>query len=417
MKKLLTLFLILIISAISLSLYAEINPDTDILKRTPTIDGNITKGEWDIFYKTETVTAYANWDFNNFYVGATADRIISVALVMDAKADGWNIGDDNFLVKQNENGDFDVLKAVRNSDSDFTMVAIEIPEPYKIKCQKSTVNGKENIELAIPAYFFGLSNYDTEKFNFNFSVETEEGVWSSFNPNTVKDYTLCCKAVNHKTYALSPLDIELYVTKERVVAGDTLDGRIKIKNRSKEPVTVKEIIMAGEGLAEDIVSSYKIKVGVIKPGKTFEREYHSRILPDTPEGCRVLGCEVFSEDMKVGGALRSFEIIEKSRFKPYVPKEVCFTSDKVIRVGVRVISFSEKKYSDGYASITVPEGWELEGNNKNKYRIMGYNKYVDLIFRLTPPLGAVGHYRIPVTITHDDTESTVFCEFDIVQSK
>ena len=54
---------------------------------------------------------------------------------------------------------------------------------------------------------------------------------------------------------------------------------------------------------------------------------------------------------------------------------------------------------------------------KNKYRIMGYNKYVDLIFRLTPPLGAVGHYRIPVTITHDDTESTVFCEFDIVHSK
>lgn len=419
MKK---FFILLVIILSAACLYAnELNYDKDILKRTPIIDGKIQQGEWDIFYRfstdNDTVTAYANWDYEHFYLAASANSITDIAVAFDINCDGWSVGDDNYLLMTDENGAINIFKAVKVADDKITLVSFQLPAGYKIIREESVSNGKTNVEMCFNANLFGISNFEKDKTHFNFSVKTEDTDWSAFNPSVLQDNTVGCRLVNHKSACLEPLEMDLYVTRERIVAGSTLDGKVKIKNRSKEPVTIKEIILAGEGFAEDMISSSKIIVGEIKPGKTFEREYHSKILPESPIGCRVLGCEIYADNMKVGGALRSFEIITPVRFLPHVPKDICYTNDKIIRCGVRAISYSEFKHSTGYASITLPEGWELEGNNKNKFDICGYNKYVDLIFRITPPLGTVGHVRLPVTVTMKDSEQTVYCDFNIVQSK
>ena len=420
MKKIFTLIIILLSFSI-MACCAEVSPDKEILMRTPTIDGKIIPGEWDIFYsipeENNSIVTYANWDSKNLYLAAECNAIDNFAIMVDLNADGWTVGEDNYLIKTNENGEIDILKVVKTGDNGVTLVSVVVSQENQIHAEKSLVNGKTNIEISIPATMFDLGKFSMGNLNFNLSIEAPVTGWSSFNPNDITDNTFGCKLVNYKSSSLEPFSIEFFLTKQYVVAGDTLDGKVKIKNNSKEAVVVKELIMAGEGLCEDLVSSSKIIVGEIKPGKTFEREYHTRVLADTDLGCKVLGCEIYTKDMKVGGALRSFQVINQAVFSPYVPKPVCYTSDKVIRLGVRVISYSDKKYSTGFASVVVPEGWEIEGNNHNKFSIKGYNKYVDLIFRLTPPLGAVGHYKIPVVVNMGDTQETVICDFDIVQSK
>lgn len=423
MKTIKFFFIIMAVSIFTVCAFAqELNIDRNIMKRTPQIDGKITPGEWDIFYRypteKETVTAYADWDYENFYLGVSANSVTGLAIMFDMDSDGWTVGDENFLLLADNGGALEVYKAVNVGENKISLVSYAFPQGYEIVYKQSEENNMVNIEMCFNANIFGITSFDKEKGNFNFSVRTKDTDWTTFNPSELKDSTLSCALVNHKAFSLSPLDMELYVTRERAVAGATLDGKVKIKNRSKEPVFVKELIIAGEGMAEDIISSSKIIVGEIKPGKTFEREYHSKILPDTPIGCKVLGCEIYADNMKIGGAIRTFEIITPARFIPFIPKNICYTSDKTVRCGVRAISYSDTKHSQGYASITVPEGWEIEGNNKNKFDITGYNKFVDLVFRLTPPLGTVGHVRLPVTVTLKDSEpETIYCDFDIVQSK
>lgn len=422
MKKIsIIVFTLILLSFALAAICDDVNYDKNILKRTPTIDGKILPGEWDIFYSYNTdkdeVTTYANWDANNTYFAVSCNTLKEVAIAIDINADGWTIGDDNYLLVKDENNSLNLLKAVKTNETGVTLVAMEIPDANPIIKEESVVNGKSNFEMAIPCLLCGVNTITMEKTNFNIAVKTEENDWYPFSPTDLKDNTVGNKLVNHKAFALDPLDIEFFLSRDKIVAGDTLDGKVKIKNRGKEPVIVKEIIMAGEGLGEDVVDSYKIKVGEIKPGKTFEREYHSRILKDTPVGAKVLGCEIYNDQMKLGGALRSFEIIKSCVFKPILGKEVFYTNDKTIRIGVKVISYSDKKYATGTATAMPPEGWEVEGSNKNKFNFCGYNKYSDIIFRLTPPLGAVGTYKIPIVITTGDTQETVTCVFQIVQTK
>ena len=123
------------------------------------IDGKIINGEWDIFYEyakdEETVTTYANWDFYNLYLGYSANNVEGVAICIDLNSDGWVIGDDNYLITSNENNEFDILKTVKNADNGITLISIKAPEDTKITAVKQTVNGKENMEIAIPAGIFG----------------------------------------------------------------------------------------------------------------------------------------------------------------------------------------------------------------------------------------------------------------------
>ncbi|MBQ7257036.1 MAG: hypothetical protein IJS60_05020 [Abditibacteriota bacterium] len=422
MRKILTSLAIIIFVAMACAAMCdEIVFDKEILKKTPTIDGKIMPGEWEVFYTYNTendiVTSYVNWDFDNLYFGCTLNAIESISIVLDLNADGWTVGDDNYLILTNENGELDVLKVVKTGEEGVTLVNIDVPETNQIHGEQSLVNGKTNLEIAIPARMVGKNNFDMGKTNFNFAIKTPEADWNTFNPKDITDNTIGCNLVNHKSFALAPLTLDFYLTREKAVASETIDGKVKIKNHGSEPIVIKELIMAGEGLSEDIVSSYKIKVGEIRPGKTFEREYHTKVLPDTPLGAKALGCEIYTDQMKVGGVLRSFEIINPSKSMPYLPKEVYYTNDKVIRIGVRILSYTDKRATTGYASVVVPEGWEIEGNNHNKFKVIGYNKYVDLIFRLTPPLGAIGHFKIPITVNKGTEQETVTCDFDIVQTR
>ena len=422
MKKVFTILIILVLAAFASAVTCdEIVVDKEILKKTPLIDGKIMPGEWEIFYsyttENDTVTSYANWDFDNIYLACSLNALDGVSVVLDLNADGWTVGDDNYLILTNENGEFDVLKVVKTGEEGVTLVNIDVPETNQIHAEQSIVNGKTNLEMAIPARMLNKSYFDVGKTNFNFAIKAPETDWNTYNPKDISDNTIGCNFVNHKSYALAPLTIDFYLTREKAVAGETIDGKVKIKNHGSDPIVIKELIMAGEGLSEDIVSSYKIKVGEIRPGRTFEREYHTKVLENTPLGVKALGCEIYSDQMKIGGALRSFEIIKPSKAMPYLPKDIYYTNDKVVRIGVRVLSYTDKRAATGYASVVVPEGWEIEGNNHNKFKVIGYNKYTDLIFRLTPPLGAIGHFKIPISVYTGDEAETVTCDFDIIGRK
>ncbi len=75
------------------------DPDTEIFKRTPVIDGVIEDGEWDTFYTLASedwqASTFADWDGKNFYVAARSSKPIDFAVALDAGGDGWFHGEDN----------------------------------------------------------------------------------------------------------------------------------------------------------------------------------------------------------------------------------------------------------------------------------------------------------------------------------
>ncbi len=78
----------------------ELNPDTNILKRTPNIDGIIEDGEWDIFYlfnlDSWNLKTFLNWDDRYIYCAVKSSVPVDSMVLIDAFADGWFHGDDNF---------------------------------------------------------------------------------------------------------------------------------------------------------------------------------------------------------------------------------------------------------------------------------------------------------------------------------
>lgn len=420
MKYIISLLMVILIAG---TLLAEnLVVDKDILKRTPKIDGKIVDGEWDIFYNYTTtdndkVTTYVNWDTNNLYLGISCKDLSGIAIALDLNADGWTVGDDNYLITTNDNGDLDVLKAIRVNDSGISLIAVQLSDSKRYYSEQGVNKDNTNTEIKIPANLLDLKSFKESKMNLNLSIKTGKADWNTFNPKDLTDNTLACKLVNYKSYALDPLKIDFVLDKEIIAAGDTLDGKVRLSNKGTEPIKVKEFIMAGEGLSEDYVNSYKIKLEEIKPGKTFVREYHSQTTSTIPVGTWVLGCEIYSNDIKIGGVLKSFEIITPTKVLPYVPKEIVYSNEKQIRIGAKIVNYSSYATASGYASVVLPNGWKVEGNNKNKYTFSGYNKYTDLVFRVTPPLGTLGEVEIPVIVTTPQGQETVVCKFLVVQSK
>ena len=112
-------------------------PDTDLLKRTPVIDGAVEDGEWDRFYSYCSgdwdITTYANWDSGNLYVAAKSNKAIDFLCVLDANADGWFHGDENFE-----------FRAVRAQDDGLTLTVCRY-ESRNIKSPVATpVTGRRS---------------------------------------------------------------------------------------------------------------------------------------------------------------------------------------------------------------------------------------------------------------------------------
>lgn len=388
------------------ALAPAIQPDTDIFRRTPKLDGVIEDGEWDAFYSYSfsglDASAYANWDSDNIYFAVKSNKPVDMLAVLDARADGWYNGDDNYEFLAVREGD--AVKCIVNRyDSRRTKTpsaaAVSAEESALVTVKSgSDASGARCIEMCVPASLIpGFRIGEGRKVGLLMSARTgaEDSGWIlSGSPGDTRESVL----VSKKFAALKPLNLGFDLLDATVARGEEIVGKFHLTNGGADSVAVHSVVLAGEGKGSGFLSSQKIRMEGLAPKKHTSHEIRSVIPRDMPLGSWALGAEVRSADGKLGAALVSFTVVEPFHVGLRLPDKPVPTSAKDVTLGV-VVTNNTRREVRGQAIIALPAGWEIWKNEpKRDFRAAG-ESLTTVTFKAKAPLGALSEVPVKVEVT------------------
>jgi len=378
-----------------------VTPDTEILKRSPKVDGYIEDGEWDTYYTYTSgdwkVSTFVDWDSSRFYVGAESNKPIDLLAVIDANADGWFHGDENYEFKAMRANDGSLNLVVCRYDSRNTKSPTATPvsaaEAAMVVIRNSVSSDRHMVELGIPALLIrGFKLIPERKIGFQVAVKlsAEESDWV---PTSQVGEVKQCKLVAKKFATLKPLDIGFDLRDSVVARGEDLVGRFHLTNAGTETIDTRYFVIAGEGKAGDYLSSYKVRIEPLPPKKHLAHDVRTLIPTDMPVGSWVMGAEVSSGDGRLGAALVSFDVVDPFNAELRLPTGDVRADVKDVTFGI-VITNNCRRTLRGIAKISLPVGWEFWRNMDSRAFLVPGRGMTTVMFKAKPPLGELG--RVPV---------------------
>lgn len=396
---------------------AAVTPDTDVFRRTPVIDGVVDDGEWDTFYASTSgdwrVTTYVDWDSGAMYIGAKSSKPVDLLSVLDANADGWFHGDENYEFRASRAEDGGVTLVVCRYDSRNTKSPMAAPvsaaEASMVQ-MKSTRSGEWHmIEMRVPTGLIrGYKLGAGKKIGFKIAVRTtnEESGWI---PTSQLGDVSECTLVVKKVATLKPLVVDWDLKDSRIARGEDLVGRFHLANTGSESLDVNSFVIAGEGKSGDYLSSQRIRIEGLAPGQHVGQDVRTLVPSDMPLGCWAIGAEVSSGSARLGAALASFEVVDPFDVELRLPPGDVSADVKDVSFGVSIRNNTRHSLR-GRAKISLPVGWELWRNaDTREFRLSG-NEAGAVNFKAKPPIGEMG--TVPVTV-----EVTSGREVKIVEGK
>ena len=395
-------------------------PDTGIFKRTPVVDGLIETGEWDVFYTFDRggweVTTFADWDSAKLYVAARSSKPFDLLVLLDADADGWLHGEDNYEFRAVRGDDGAVALSICRYDSRGAVAPTAVPVAPHEAAMVRMASGEEDgyvLEMSVPgALIRSLKLAEGRKIGLCVAVRTGAGE-SDWVPSGGASGIKSCTLVSKKMAALRPLEIGFDLRDYRIARGEELSGRFHLTNTGAGTVDAKYFVIAGEGRADAYLSSQKIRLDGIPPKKHITHDVRSVIPSDMPLGSWAIGAEARSGDGRLGGALVSFDVVEPFDLSLRLPEKPVPADVKDVTFSV-VISNNKRGSLRGTAKITLPVGWELwrDADVREFYARGGAMTFAS--FKAKPPLGAIGGIPVRFDVTADGESKSIEGSFEVV---
>lgn len=397
-------------------------PDTDILKRTPLIDGVIEDGEWDTFYSISSegweATATANWDNRNLYVGARSNKPIDLLAVLDANADGWFHGDENYEFQAMRSGDGNVAVTVSRYESRNIKTPSAAPvspgEAALVELRSGKSGDDYAVEMRVPAALVrGYRLTDGKKIGLRIALKTEEGDSGWVPAGPVGD-TRECRLVTRKFATLKPLEVGFDIKETTVARGEELSGKFHLTNSGNETLNVREFVLAGEGKSGDYLSSQKVRIESLAPKKHVSHGFRTLIPRDMPTGSWALGAEVSSADGRLGAALVSFDVVDPFEIELRIPTAPVPADAKDVSFTIAVYNYTRGNLR-GEAKITLPIGWELwREADKREFSVRPGGAVTPVLFKAKPPLGEMGEVSVKAEVTVGGETKTAEGRFTVL---
>lgn len=394
--------------------------DTSIFKRTPVVDGVIETGEWDVFYTFERggweVTTFADWDSAGLYVAARSSKPFDLLVLLDADADGWLHGEDNYEFRAVRGEEGAVALAICRYDSRGAVTPTAVPVAPHEASMVRMASGEEDsfvMEMSVPdALIRSLRLTEGRKIGLCVAVRTG-GNESDWTPSGGAPGIKPCTLVTKKMAALKPLDIGFDLRDYRIARGEELSGRFHLTNTGASTVDAQYFVIAGEGRADAYLSSQKIRLDGIPPKKHITHDVRSIIPSDMPLGSWAIGAEARSGDARLGGALVSFDVVEPFDLSLRLPERPVPADVKDVTFSV-VINNNKRSGLRGTAKITLPVGWELWRDADVREFFARGGAMTSVSFKAKPPLGAIGRIPVKFEVTADGESKTIEGSFEVV---
>lgn len=401
-----------------------VTPDTEIFRRTPIIDGVVEDGEWDSYYTFSTtdwtINTYSDWDSEYLYIAAKSNKPIDMLTLLDADANGWFHGEDNYEFRAIRTGDGAISLNVSRYDSQNAKMAAAAPvtlnEASSVDVRSTGSENNYAIEMRIPASMIrGFRLSEKKKIGLQVAVrETQdEGSWI---PSTVMGNSRDCSEcilVSKKIAALKPLEVGFDLRDNRIARGEELVCKLHLTDQGTETVDVRSFVIAGEGKSGDFLSSQKVRMEGLPPKKHISHEFRSIIPSNMPLGSWAIGAEIRSNDSRLGGALAGFDVVEPFEIELHLPKTDVRADVKDVTFGI-AINNNRRGNIRGKAKITLPAGWELWKNADTRDFAISGRSITSVSFKAKPPLGAAGSVPVKVEVNVNGEIKTAEGSFNVV---
>ncbi len=388
--------------------------DANVFRRTPVIDGSVKDGEWDTYEMATSYQTYIDWDSKHLYFALrSADVPGNFYVVIDAKNDGWYRGDDNYILAftVEENGTH--LKSVRfyKTGDGYSPASMVTSEDHAklINSVSKKDDGIYTLEISVPVGIF--PGFKSFKSGMVMGIDLTKSLRTDGTVERPSECTLVTK----KVAGMGNLDLDFAIADDMIARGDTLEAKFVMKNKGDEDAAVSGVVIAGEGLSENFISSRKSVYNSLKSGKKAVESIKSVIPQNMPLGAWAVGAEVLSGDQRLGAGIMSFEVVEPFDLDTVLPVKDVTSDSNEITVKVKVKNYRRSKLY-GTAKLVMPEGWECAAAEK-KFTVSSKGSAVSVAFKVKPPLGVVGKVPVKFTVTADNVTKEVEGSFNVVAPK
>ncbi len=387
--------------------------DPQRLRRSPTIDGLLTEGEWDPFYTIDSGpvkgTVYCNWDDRFLYVAARADVASTVLFDIDAGGDGWLRGSDNLEIvvgpPQVAGGTPTIsVRLLDAANSKDTPVWNETGvDPKTILAAEKFENGVQVVELAIPRNAGSLVlrpgvNLGLRAEFLQPMVAAAYVPTQAFEPHLLLDATL----VEARVVAAQGLNPKLTLSDYKCVQGQKLFATLELFNQTDLTVKIKSVLWTGQGNSVNAVNTFRdVNVPPV-PGLKRAKMQYKTVLPDNLAlGSYVLQVAAETEDGKRVESSASFAVVEPLQVQIAVdPNPVAILGPTKLDVKVDVLSAVPDHWRGDIELVNVPAGWESKNGKKHSLLIEREDGHAVSHFNVILPSNtAAGSYPIEATVT------------------
>lgn len=386
--------------------------ETQRLRRTVTVDGKMSEGEWDAFYsakddKADKGTLYCNWDDEYLYL-AVKSPVGVVVLDVDAGGDGWLRSADNLeiVVGSVEDGK-PVSVATRLLDaanSKDTPVWKEDETVGKgLKVVGNVANGVQTVEIAIPKNMGSLVPRNGANIGLRYEL-LPAGDAASFKPSAPFEPHLLVDAtlVISRVQPIAGVNPRLTLSDTKCVAGQNLFATLELLNQTDQAIALKSVQWQGMGSSANAVNSLReVNVPPVAGLKTWKRGYKTVLPTSLAPGSYALTVTAETEDGKQAMAEAAFTVVEPLQVQMNaVPTPVAIIGQTKLAVDVEVWSAAPGGTRGDVELRDIPAGWELKGKPKRGWDVdrSDARKVVRYNF-LLPSTTPAGEYPLEAVVS------------------
>ncbi len=359
------------------------------LQLTPTIDGTISKEEWDPFVGQ----TYLQWEPGKLHFAGQVPQGKDLVLTIDLNGDGWLVGKDNIEARVTLRDGKPVMM-VRALDA----TAVKAPtwmERKDLEAVSVTAAASEGelttIEATLDDAGIGILPGQPRKLMVRMDVVDALPEEPSYTPRLCTPVQL---EMERATALPTGLDWGVAANRRSVVPGESVNLRMNFNSDS--PVPAKSIDLRSEGAIQDQANSMTLVFPNFNGKGMASVNYGTAIASDAPMGYRIVrGVVNFKEGPSavVQASYRVAPVLDFTLRRTYVDE----LPDNCIIDVPYLVNVYTNGGSAGGVDVKAPEGWEILKGDHSNFKLVGDRKSQERKFQVHVPNDAHGTFPIEMT--------------------
>lgn len=328
--------------------------DINRLALTPTIDGEIQPGEWEVL----SGQTYFQWEPGILYFAASAKSGEDVVISIDYGADGWLVGDDNLELRcRLEDGRLKVtlrrLDATNPTGPRWVQAAV-VPESLKFAAKVS--GDTWSMEAKYEADERGDAVKEGKRLGLRMdTVAKDSDTDKPYLPRTLAFVRL---QFDNSTGLFSGLSWKPVIVNRSFALEDEFKIRYEFKVDADGP-SVKTFEVEGQGRAASVLTKIRNPFPVADKSGRARVDYVTKVAPGATPGYRIVRGTLATVDGREATVRTSVRIADLVDIDANIPLDIQSSGDaQIIRGGVTYKSQAQGRIT-GTHTVTMPTGWTI----------------------------------------------------------